>query len=83
MNEDETANETLDDKPTDTYEVTFKNGALSKLKKVALDYGISEDDLDQALVKGVKLLELAKEFGDDNITIEGNGRKETINLKEI
>jgi len=67
----------------ETYELTFKNGALAKLKAVATSYGLSDDDLDKAVVKGIKLLELAKEFGGDTITLQGGGRAETISLKEL
>lgn len=41
--------------------VTFRNGALKRLKKVAHDLDIPEDKLGDVLTKGINLIDLAKE----------------------
>lgn len=43
------------------FTITFKNGALARLKKVAKDLSISEDNLGEVLTKGIVLIDLAKD----------------------
>lgn len=46
---------------TEEFNVTFKNGALAKIKTLATDLNISEDRLQDILTKGIRLMELSKE----------------------
>ena len=60
--------------------VTFRNGALKKLKELAIDLEISEDELGDVLQKGLKIIELAK---DGKLVIEKNKERYEIDLKRI
>lgn len=55
---------------TEEYIVTYRNGALVKLKTLANKFGIPEDDLNKVIEKGLKVLELQL---DDNRIIFKRG----------
>lgn len=63
------------------FTITFRNGALAKLKKVANDLGIQDDSLGDVLVKGLNLIDTAKE--GTNVTIEKGKDKYVIDLRQL
>lgn len=63
------------------FSVTFRNGALERLKKVAADLGVTEDQLGNVLIKGLKLIDMGKE--GNNITIEKDKQKYVIDLRSL
>ena len=67
------------DKPEELV-VTFRNGALSKLKELALRYDVPEDKLYLVIEKGLKLLELPE---DNKITFKKGGDAYFVDLKDI
>ncbi len=66
--------------PESEFVVTFKNGALERLKKAASDLGVSEDNLGDVLIKGLKLIEAAKE---GTLTIEKGKERYVIDIKRL
>ena len=64
----------------DQYVLTFKNGALVKLKALAQKYGISEDELDKVVSKGLKVLDLPE---DGKIVFKVGSDTYNIDLKNI
>jgi hypothetical protein len=64
----------------DTYEITFRNGALKKLRDLAKRLDVPEDNLAEVLTKGMKVIELAE---DNKITIKSGGDNYIIDLKKI
>lgn len=62
------------------FTITFKNGALEKLKELAKYLGISEDNLGEVLIKGLHIIEIAK---DGKLLIEKKKECLTINLKKL
>ena len=63
------------------FSITFRNGALTLLKKVAADLRISEDRLGEVLTKGISLIDVAKE--GTNITIKKGGEEYVIDLRRL
>lgn len=63
------------------FSVTFRNGALARLKKVAGELGIPEENLADVLKKGVALIDMAKE--GNNVTIEKGNEKYVIDLRRL
>ena len=72
---DEHANE-----QEDTYEVTFRNSALKKLKALAQRLDVPEDNLAEVLSKGIKVMELAE---DNQVSIKSGGDTYIVDLKKI
>lgn len=64
----------------DEYVLTFKNGALEKLKAVAKKLDISEDHLDEVVTRGIKILELPE---DNKISFKKDGDTYIADLKKI
>jgi len=64
----------------ETYEITFRNGALKKLKSLAKRMDISEDNLAEVLSRGIKVMELAE---DNKLTVKSGGDTYIIDLKKI
>ena len=64
----------------DTYEITFRNGALKKLKDLAKKLDVPEDNLAEVLARGMKVMELAD---DNKITVKSGGDTYIIDLKKI
>lgn len=64
------------------YEVTFRNGALVNLKKLARDLDVPESDLREVVNKSINLLTLAK---NANIVVIENqkGDRYRIDLKKL
>lgn len=63
------------------FSVTFRNGALARLKKVAHELNITDENLAEVLKKGVVLMDVAKE--GNNITFEKAGQKYVIDLRRL
>lgn len=65
------------------FSVTFRNGALARLKKVATDLGLtdSDDNLAEVLKKSVQLVDAAKE--GRTITFEKEGKKYVVDLRYL
>lgn len=57
------------------FSVTFRNGALKKLKKVAADLNIPEDRLGEVLTKGINLIDVAKE---GSVVVIKKGKEEYV-----
>ncbi|HVI69754.1 MAG TPA: hypothetical protein VM581_04845 [Magnetospirillaceae bacterium] len=64
----------------ETYEITFRNGALKRLKAIAEKLDISEDNLAEVLAKGMKVMQLAE---DNKVTVKSGGETYVIDLKKI
>jgi hypothetical protein len=64
----------------DIYEITFRNGALKKLKTLAAKLDIPEDNLAEVLARGMKVIEAAE---DNKISVKINGEIYIIDLKKI
>lgn len=64
----------------DTYEITFRNGALKKLKVLAKKLDINEDNLAEVLTRGMKVIELAD---DNKVSVKNNGDTYIVDLKKI
>lgn len=71
----------VDEQKEPEFNVTFRNGALARLKKVAADLGIPEDRLGEVLIKGLSLIDIGKE--GTNITIEKGKDKYVIDLRRL
>lgn len=61
--------------------VTFKNGALERIKSIAKDLSISEDRLEDVLTKAVALVDMAKE--GTNITVKKGKDEYLIDLRRL
>lgn len=73
----------MEETPTtskDEYQLTFKNGALAKLKQLAQKLNISEDNLDDVVQKGLKALELPD---DDKLTFNKGGERYFVDIKKL
>lgn len=64
----------------DTYEITFRNGALKKLKDLAKRLDIEDDNLAAVLTKGMKVIELAE---DNKVSVKSGGDTYIIDLKKV
>lgn len=64
----------------ESYEITFRNGALKKLKSLAKRLDIPEDNLAEVLSRGIKVMELAE---DNKLTVKSGGDTYIIDLKKI
>lgn len=60
--------------------VTFRNGALQKLKALAAELDIPEDQLGEVLQKGIKIIEFAK---NGKLVVEKNKERYEVDLKKI
>ncbi len=69
----------------DEFSITFTNGALARLKKIASDLNIPEDKLGDVLIKGIVLIDLAKEGEKENskVTIKKGKDEYVIPLNQI
>lgn len=65
---------------TPKYTLTFTNGALAKLKDLATKLGVSEDNLSEVVVKGMKVLDLAN---DGKLVVDKGEEKLEIDLKSL
>jgi len=61
------------------FTVTFRNGALTRIKKVARDLAIPEDRLSDVLIKAITLVDLAKE--GTVITVKKGKEEYVIDLR--
>ena len=68
----------------DRFDVSFGNGALKKLKELGVYLSVPEDKLGEVLIKGMKIIEVAKDYGDGKLCIEDKeGKKVLIDVKEL
>ncbi len=68
----------------DRFDVSFGNGALKKLKELGVYLSVPEDKLGEVLIKGMKIIEVAKDYGDGKLCIEDkDGKKVLIDVKEL
>lgn len=85
MAEDATKNTSVtmaDEK--ERFDISFGNGALRKLKELATYLGVSEEKLGDVLIKGMKIIEVAKDYGDGKICLEDkDGKKTTVSVKDL
>ena len=63
------------------FSVTFRNGALEKLKKVATELEIPEERLGDVLIKGLNLIDMAKE--GTNVTVKKDKEQYVIDLRRL
>lgn len=68
-------------KESTEFSITFRNGALTRLKKVAADLHIPPDRLGEVLTKGVSLIDVARE--GNNITIKKGNEEYLIDLRRL
>lgn len=61
------------------FKITFRNGALARLRKVADDLKIPEDRLGEVLTKGISLIDIAKE--GSVVTIKKGKEEYDIDLR--
>lgn len=69
-----------DSKKEDEYVLTFKNGALGKLRQLAQKLGIPESDLDKVVEKGLRALDLPE---DDKLIFSKGGEKYFVDIKKL
>lgn len=62
------------------YQLTFRNGALNRLKELARKLGISEDNLDQVVEKGIKALDLPD---DNRLVYKKGGESYFIDIRNL
>ena len=66
------------------FDVSFGNGALKKLKELAVYLAVPEDKLGEVLMKGMKIIDAVKDAGEDKIIIESkDGKRETISIRDL
>ena len=66
------------------FDVSFGNGALKKLKELAVYLAVPEDKLGAVLMKGMKIIDAAKDAGEDKIIIESkDGKREVISIRDL
>jgi len=66
------------------FDISFGNGALKKLKELAVYLGVSEEKLGDVLIKGMKIIEVAKDYGDGKICLEDkDGKKTIVSVKDL
>lgn len=72
------------DEGEESFSVVFSGGALKKLKELASYLSISENDLGDVLMKGMKIIDAVKDSGEQTIVIEsGDGKREIINVRDL
>lgn len=64
----------------DTFSVSFYGNALLKIKELALSLNIPDDNLTEVLVKGIKIIDLAR---DGKLIIEKGNERLVIDIKRI
>ena len=65
---------------SDVYQLTFRNGALARLKELAQKLNIPEDNLDQVVEKGIKALGLPD---DDKLRFKKGGETYFIDIRNL
>lgn len=66
------------------YELTFTNGALANLKKIAGEFKVPENDLKQVVNKGIQVLSLIKSVGTKTVTFENKkGERYTLDVDNL
>jgi len=70
-----------DEEKQEEFSVTFRNGALARLKKVARELNIPENNLAEVLKKGVALIDVAKD--GNSVTFEKDNQKYVIDIRRL
>ena len=85
MAEDTTKNTSAEPaEEKERFDISFGNGALKKLKELANYLGVSEEKLGDVLVKGMKIIEIAKDHGDGKLCLEDkDGKKIIVSVKDL
>lgn len=65
----------------DEFTITFKNGALKRLKKIAAELNVPEERLGDVLVKGITLIDLAKD--GHNVVVKKGKEEYLIDLRVL
>lgn len=66
------------------FDISFGNGALRKIKELALFLSIPDDQLGDVLTKGIKIIDAVKDSGSDVVIISSkDGKQETVNIKDL
>jgi hypothetical protein len=61
--------------------IVFEDDALDKLQDLAEYLGISQDDIPNVLIKGMKLIDLIKDGG--KLIYEKDGKQAVIDIKDL
>jgi hypothetical protein len=61
------------------FNITFKNGALKRLKALAADLGVPQSRLGDVLSKGISLMDIARE--GNNVVIKKGKEEYLIDLR--
>lgn len=64
----------------DKFTVSFKKEALEKLRELAKAIGVPEDNLGEVILKGIKVIDLAK---DGKLIIEKADERLEVDLKKV
>jgi hypothetical protein len=64
----------------DEYVLTFKNGALAKLRELAKKLDVPESDLDKVVEKGLRALDLPD---DDKLKFSKGGEQYFVDIKKL
>lgn len=67
------------------FEITFKNGALDNLERLATRFGISpEEDLNKVVAKAIRLLTIVKDAKDSKVRFrDKNGDDFFIDINNL
>lgn len=76
-----TDQDTVSEVEEEVFDVTFRNGALKRIKKVASELGISDDNLEEVLKKGIVLMDIAKD--GNYITVKKGKDEYLIDLRTL
>ena len=63
----------------DEFSITFKNGALKRLKKLATDLNVPESQLGDVISKSINLIDVAKE--GSIVTVKKGKEEYVIDLR--
>lgn len=66
--------------PADEYTITFKNGALTTLRALAQKLEVANDNLDEVITKGLKVLELPE---DNKLIFKKGGETYSVDIKQL
>jgi len=66
------------------YKLSFKNGALANLKRLATRFNVPDDDLNQVVSKATKLLTYVKDAKDGKVSFsDQKGDRYFVNINEL
>lgn len=66
------------------YKLSFKNGALKNLKRLAVRFGVPDDDLDEVVSKAVKLLTYVQDSKDNSVSfVDKKGIRYIVDIENL